>query len=460
MKLTLWHDSTTPAATIEVDSKNPAACSLLYNEDWLDGLSGHALSPALAQPKRAEMTQAEHAECLVRFFANWLPEGQALDAAAQALKVSKASLFGLLLGLGKELPSAFSLTVEGSPIEPWEPALRAVTRQELSERIAARHDIPFGLWDGKVRLSIAGYQDKIGVYERAGRWFLVDGARHASTHILKPEPQSDLLRGLVSNEFFCMRLARAAGMDCALVELHHVPQPVLAIRRFDRRLRPDGSVERMAVIDGCQALDLSVGQKYERPFGNGRDVAHVREGASVPALFAAIGDHAAKQRAAARLQLLRWVILQVLLGNTDAHAKNISFFSSRHGLAQTPSYDLVCGLVFAGQAVEDSLAMAIGDTFDPLKVRAYDWAQMAYESGVPAGVVGRELQRLANAFLTALPTVREEVLAAGAQPDMADQVAQVVTGQCEQALKDASRVKNVDVGLFEEQGFGASRPKP
>jgi len=39
-----------------------------------------------------------------------------------------------------------------------------------------------------VRLSIAGYQDKIAVYEREGRWYLVEGGRLASTDIVKPVP--------------------------------------------------------------------------------------------------------------------------------------------------------------------------------------------------------------------------------------------------------------------------------
>ena len=39
-----------------------------------------------------------------------------------------------------------------------------MTKEELSERIKDRARIPFSVWDGKVRLSIAGYQDKVAVY--------------------------------------------------------------------------------------------------------------------------------------------------------------------------------------------------------------------------------------------------------------------------------------------------------
>jgi hypothetical protein len=44
-------------------------------------------------------------------------------------------------------------------------------------------------------------------------------------------------------------------------------------------------VERIHIIDGCQALGSSVDAKYERLYGSGRDVKHIRDGASLPRLF-------------------------------------------------------------------------------------------------------------------------------------------------------------------------------
>ena len=59
--------------------------------------------------------------------------------------------------------------------------------QELSQRIRERPALPFSVWDGKVRLSIPGYQDKVALFVRGEEWFLAEGTL-ASTHILKPEP--------------------------------------------------------------------------------------------------------------------------------------------------------------------------------------------------------------------------------------------------------------------------------
>ncbi|MFX5554994.1 HipA domain-containing protein, partial [Acinetobacter baumannii] len=80
----------------------------------------------------------------------------------------------------------------------------------------------------------------------------------------------------------------------------------------------------------------------------------------------------------AKLAFLRWLIFQVLIGNTDAHAKNLSFFSDANRLVLAPAYDMVSGLALIDAQVADQLAMAVGDNFDPRTIRAFDWALMAH----------------------------------------------------------------------------------
>ena len=446
MNLTLW-DEETPAATILTDDS--PLCGLTYNSAWLRGRRGHPLSPFLSPAEIKRISAIEQNERIRKFLTNWLPEGRALDATASTLGISKASLFGLLIGLGQEMPGVFSIAAGPRPERlPSGQELRFLPHEELSRRISARQDVPFTVWDKKVRLSIAGYQDKLAVYEREHSWYLTNGHHVASTHILKPEPQSNLLAGMVSNEFFCMRLGARAGLPVASVSLHHVPDPILSIVRFDRKALPDGRVERIACIDGCQALNLAVNEKYERPYGDGAEVGHIRTGANLPAFFGLLGARFMTHALAAQLSFLRWVIFQVLIGNTDAHAKNISFFCERRNLRQAPAYDLVCGLAFTHDTLEDSLAMAIGDTFNPREIRAYDWAQMAFEAKISAAQVGIELQDLARSILASVEPTRTQVILEGADPAMVDRVSEIVTTQCEQALKDAPRIRQVDPSLF------------
>ena len=248
-------------------------------------------------------------------------------------------------------------------------------------------------------MSIAGYQDKLAVYRRDGNLYLVEG-RLASTHILKPQPLSPHLPHLVANEHFCLRLAAHLGLPALEVDLLRVPDPVLLVERFDRRHRDD-HVERLHVIDACQALDLGVSDKYERNFGSGRDVAHIRDGVNSERLFSITAQ--ALSGAALRLGLLRWMLAQYLIGNSDAHGKNISFFVEPGGIRLAPAYDLVAVCVYPG--VDHDLAMAIGDEFDITQVRACAWADLADTSGLQRRLVAREMLRMTKALRKALPNL-------------------------------------------------------
>lgn len=123
-----------------------------------------------------------------------------------------------------------------------------------------------------MRLSIAGLQDKIAIYQRGDEWFFVEGARLASTVIVKPLPTRPQLADLPGNEHMCMQFAHAAGLTVAATQLVHVPEPVLFVRRFDR-LEQGDRVQRLHLIEGCQALGLAAGMKYERPYGDSRTCA-------------------------------------------------------------------------------------------------------------------------------------------------------------------------------------------
>lgn len=187
-----------------------------------------------------------------------------------------------------------------------------------------------------------------------------------------------------------MALAQAIGIRTAPTRLLHLPEPVLAIERFDRR-REANRVARLPCIDGCQALGLPVSLKYERPYGDAEHVREIRDGASPPALFALLNAHAAVP-ATERVALLRWVALQALIGNVDGHAKNLSFFVSCEGLRLAPAYDLVCGLIYEQQVVQDTLAMAIGDELEPRALRAYDWAAFAARCALPPRLVTHDFR--------------------------------------------------------------------
>lgn len=419
--------------------------SFIYADEWLNREDRFALCPQIPLSPFNMESPETHSAAVRRFFENLLPEGQALDDAAAAHQVSKSNLAAMLIAVGRETAGAISIRTE-QPNLTDQDQLRPLPISEISERIRHRPHRPFSVWDGKVRLSIAGFQDKIAAYRSNGDWFLVEGPNYASTYILKPEPVADPMRGMTSNEFFCMRLAAHIKLPVAQVELLHVPEPVLVIKRFDRELTDHG-VERLHIIDGCQALGLPVSYKYERPYGNNPDVQHLRDGASLPKLFDLI-DRTTPTPADQRLRLLRWTIFQILIGNTDAHAKNLSFFSTGAGLVLSPAYDLVCGIAFQNETIDKTYAMAIGDAFSANELSPFEWANFASGCKLGLPLVSKELERMSNLVLKVIEEVMREALHDGAERDHLALVADTIKAECQRQLIIAPKIRGVSLTLL------------
>lgn len=421
---------------------------LRYAEPWLADAQSYPLSPALPLERPA----GEHASAAIkRFIEHLLPEGRALDVAAAYNGLAKTHVFGLIWALGAETAGALRFTGDAN-LAPSaaEPVLREITLHELDQRIAEREHLPLTVWDGKVRMSVAGLQDKVLVYldrplPQGGRLFLVDGQHLASTHLLKPDIGNPRTPHLAVNEHFCMSLARRMGLPAAQVELLRTPRPVLLVRRFDREVQATGGeprVQRRHIIDACQACDLPVACKYERNLGSAPAVRHIRDGVSFERLFGCADLTANK--AAARLTLLRWALFQFLIGNSDAHGKNFSFFVHPGGLLEpAPWYDLVSVLQYDG--IDTELAMAYGDVFDHAEVSPFALADFAVRCGIDRQLMRREGQRVAKLAATqAAAQARDGTYEGEAERGFVHDLAAFVARQAErlaQGVADAARWK-------------------
>ncbi|WP_457322521.1 HipA domain-containing protein [Roseateles sp. P5_E11] len=427
--LNLWADGQ-KVATLGYGALNDR-WSLDYDANWVAAPGAFPLSPALPFQPPAD---GYAVGAVKRFVENLLPEGRALDIAATTYRVSKSNIYALISALGTETTGAFRFwrSDDVPPAAAAKPP-REVTREELDQRIAERDQIPLAVWDGKVRMSIAGVQDKLMVYldrplSDAGRLFLVEPPL-ASTHILKPDPARAVTPHLVVNEHFCMSLARRMKLPVAEVGIYRTPRPVLVVRRFDRVVvqgAGDGAahganeptVRRLHIIDACQASDLPESFKYERNLGSGEHVRNIREGVSFEMLFERVEQTVNK--AVARMTLLRWALFQFLIGNCDAHGKNFSFFVRREGLDPAPWYDLVSVVQYAG--IDHQLAMAWGDAFSLEEVGAFQLADFAQRCGVDRKLLKREAARLAK-------LVVEHALAQALADDYIDDSERAFAGQ-------------------------------
>lgn len=425
------------------DARPGHRLSLGYLDRWVAEPVAHPLTPSLPLPTRGGPGAELSGDAVFAFFDNLLPEGDARAAIFASLGLPASDTWQALAHMGRDLAGAVRVT--GGPARAGAmatPMQRRLAREELSERLRHRDEQPFALWDGRVNQALAGCQDKLAIYVEQGEWSLVDGPQIASTHLLKPTPAAPALSELPFNEFFCMRLAERVGLDVARVELHALPEPVLLVERFDRQRLDDGRVRRLHVIDACQALGMPAGLKYERSIEGVAGMADRRDGVSMQHLFGLL-QHSPAPLLDSR-SLLRWSIFQLLIGNADAHGKNLSFFVDHGGLRLAPAYDLVC---LPPLGYLHGHAMAIGDAFVASEVTALEWASFAERCGLAPRSLCQELARLCELVRTEAERLAT-TLAAQVPRSVSDAILGVVVDRCERQSSLAPQIPKIDADLL------------
>ena len=354
-----------------------------YDEHWEK--NGFAISPHLG------FADDYSSSSIKKFLENLIPEGEGLEDIASFAHIAKSNTYAILHTIGNETAGAL---VFGEYKEPKQAIFREISPKELTERISKMESKSIAIWDKKVRLSLAGVQAKLPVIIKDGRIGLGDGTL-SSTHIMKFQTKKHL--HIVINELLCMRLAKSIGLNVADVALKHFGEyPVLMVERFDRVYKED-FVQRLHVVDGCQMLNLPASYKYEQNFGSSRDMAHVREGASFKKLFAM--SKVCKVPAKAQLELIHWAMFNLIIGNSDAHGKNFSFFIDRYGISPTPFYDMLCVMMYD---FEHGLAMAYGDEFNPNAISAFELRSFSEDVGVNYKLVAKVLGNLCEKILAVI----------------------------------------------------------
>ena len=358
-----------------------------YDAHWLAQPGGYALAPQFAL--NAQTTQG----ALVRsFFENLLPEGEALEDILAALHLRGASMLDVMGRLGKELPGVLSL-LSPDAVPLMQQDYRILPFSELSQRLAGRAATPLLVSNAQAGMSLAGAQDKVGLRLIPKPMQLYDSVGASpTTHILKPDTRQPRYQPSAINEYACMKLAQALKLPVPKVWMLRVPEAAYVVERYDRVLRA-GNIVGLHQFDGCQLLGHGPGWKYERSGGL----------ASLPKLVQAL--RALRVRGSDLLQFQRWVMFNYLIGNADAHAKNVSLLVDDKGYRLAPFYDLLCVRAYG----DDGLALFIGDdeTFDA--VGAHSWEAFCADCGFGFLPTLAEFRRMALALLPAWRKVQGSV---------------------------------------------------
>ena len=352
-----------------------------YDMAWIDRPGSIALS--LALPFQRE----PYADDLARpFFANLLPEAEIRRVIARRLGISEKNDFILLRRIGGECAGAVSVLPEGNLPQDI-PGYRELDENELHKIVDELPRKPLMAGERGIRLSLAGAQNKLPIYIENDRIFLTIG-NLPSTHILKPPIQG--LEGTVMNEAYCMILAGKIGLQVPEVTIRRGLDTLFIVKRFDRERTPDGKVVRVHQEDFCQALGVLPEQKYESEGG--------------PALNQCFDlvNRSSIRPAADRMALLQWVIFNVLIGNADAHAKNLTILLTDPGPRLAPFYDLLCTKIY--ESLTDNLAMKIGGEKRPGWLQEKHWKKFADAVSIKQNLV---LKMLSDMIQNIVPKAEE-----------------------------------------------------
>jgi serine/threonine-protein kinase HipA len=364
-----------------LERRGPKRYRFQYGEDVIARHEAGAVVLSTSLPVQEE----EFAPAAARpFFDGLLPEGAIRSSLAHSLEVSAEDGFALLQALGADCAGAVVVLPAGEEPGNREGEIAPLSEVDLERLIEELPQHPLGI-DGKatgIRLSLGGIQEKLVLVRSPNGEFGRPLGGAPSTCILKPE--HDRHPEIVANEAFCLRLASSAGLDAARAEpLEIGGRPCLYVERFDRTLAGDGRIVRIHQEDMCQALGIVPVDKYESSGGP-----------SIAAIVRLLRSTGSPRAAADVLKAIEAVLLNFLIGNSDAHGKNLALlYDPTVGVRLAPLYDLVSTQVYEGS--EPALAMRIGGVEDPARVDMAAWKRLGEEAGI-------------GAELTALVTERTE----------------------------------------------------
>ena len=398
-----------------------------YANRWLRTAGAFPLS--VTMPLRAEPYPSD---VISPWLANLLPEEQQLQVLTRYLGLDQVDVLAVLSEIGGDTAGALSFGVAteralwsyeplNSFYKTFDPFL-ALERH--FEDLGGR---PFLVGVEGVRQSLAGGQKKsaLAVLDPEGSPVLrlpeegdvlavpLNGA--PSTLIVKPDNPN--LPGIAENEVWCLRMAQACGIDAAQAGiLQSSKRTAIAVLRYDRRIGRSGQLLRLHQEDFAQANGTPPGRKYERGTLPGLDLK-------------ALLDTGRYVSASDALALLDQVIFNILVANTDAHAKNYSLILPVGASPRlAPLYDV--STVLSWPHVVKTYAQSIdGKKRRPDMIAGRHWEAIAREIGYRPTDVKNRVQQIVDAMVANRAKVTREVGALpGATKGYVTQTAETVEG--------------------------------
>jgi serine/threonine-protein kinase HipA len=379
---------------LDIEQEGPA---FRYHRQWLDTRGAFPISTTMplgsgrVGPKK-----------FLPWAANLLPESEQLRAVGQFLGMAAGDVIGLLSAIGRDIAGALSIGKPGGTSSVyWRPVEKPEDLERIIEELPNK---PFLVGEEGVSMSLAGVQSKLAVaVDEAGR-ICIPTAGSPSTHILKPDAQR--LPGGVQNEAFCLTLAKRLKLSTSEITTGKAGnRAYLLVKRYDR-VGAGARWRRLHQEDFCQALGKPPAAKYESN----------QTGIAGPKLSQMFELTRRLTPATDVVRLLDMVIFNIIVCNTDAHAKNYSLMIGAGAVALAPLYDVMCAQVW--DHVTKNLAQRLAGHNHGESLKRTHWQRFASECGLGPRQVLARVRTLAESAATQAEAAAAEVLTmpAGGHP--------------------------------------------
>lgn len=349
--------------------------SFAYDSDWLQYEKKFPLS--LALPLRSEPYGNKYT---LSFFENLLPEGEVRNVIGRAHQVE--SPYEFLKEFGGDCAGAIIVTdKERSPFTGDTREKTLIDMEKVYQAIEQNHSVAHVIAQlDPGYLSLAGAQDKFPAILEDGRFYLPKDAT-PTTHIVKVPINRDGVKESVYNEYYCMQLARACGLNVPYTQIIGGGiHPLFIIDRYDREKDKNGIIHRIHQQDFCQAQGIVSEQKYE-----------AKGGPSLKSNYALIVNNVGiKNRLSNTYAFLDWVCFNLLIGNNDSHSKNISFLLRDGRIELAPFYDLLSTAIYP--KLKRQFSFNIGDRDDFSRIGGKQFEALDADLGLKIGVMAERLK--------------------------------------------------------------------
>jgi len=356
-----------------------------YSDEWLENPIRFPISITLPL-QSASFEPATASNVAHHYFSNLLPEADNRKRICREKKISVENDFVLLRAIGGECAGALSILTD-QPHE-LESKYHQLNDAELSKLLTNRNPsavVKEG--DNPPRLSLAGAQDKTPVKFQENKFYIpLDNS--ISTHILKYRLRD--VNHVPAYETITMWTAEELKLDvCKIDYFTHENESFTLSKRYDRVII-NNQLSRLHQEDFCQASGCSSSNKYQH-----------EGGPSFAECLNLIRKHST-QPLKDIPRLIQWQVFNYLVGNSDAHAKNLSFlYGQNHTTSLSPFYDLIAIHAWPRHVFNHELALSIGGETSIHNVKRKHWEQLAEQCDISFKL-----------FNTTISSLSEDIIAA------------------------------------------------